>query len=593
MRIIGRVLMAGAVAAGTLVPAAFGFEVSGTVKDRVGKPVPNVRVTIAGDDLVPTTTTVFTTADGTFRAPKVNAAYDGNKIEISTFRIGFEEDARKLTADKNGNVILDAILRTKRNVADQVPASAWFPGKAGDRDLHITINECAGCHQLAAARVKTFASSLDGLSVADKAEAWKAMVQYMREQALEMGPSGHSEPRWGLTRESPDYKAAITPDGSFFRPQDEKIVVEFLSKKFPTSFETYTNYDEVKRLGAFGVNAKTVIEEFKLPSYGWTREVSIVPGSKFVWFLELDKDRLGRLDPSDGSVTWVDVPGKGPQGPHTLNADADGGLWAALEESYSIGRYDPKTDKWRIYPPPKGVKFAITHDTAFNSMRHVQPDFKGRIWLTLVGLNELWSVDIKTAAVERFRMPLPPDQDLFNVFLYGTVMEPSRKRVWFTQLHGFLGSFNVETETVETIVPFPYGAAPRRMAIEESGILWVPLYGDGQVVKFDTEARKILATYDMPDRGGASYSVTLDPKRKAIWIGTTNSDRIYRFDIETEKWRHYPLPRAEAFIRMLEIDHETGDLWTAYSNLPIGPRDPETYGKSWANNMIVRIHPGD
>ena len=97
----------------------------------------------------------------------------------------------------------------------------------------------------------------------------------------------------------------------------------------------------------------------------------------------------------------------------------------------------------------------------------------------------------------------------------------------------------------------------------------------------------------MPDRAGATYSVTLDPKRRAIWVGTTNSDRIYRFDIETARWRHYPLPRKEAFLRMIEIDHATGDIWTAYANLPVGPRDPEIHGIEGANNMVVRLVPGD
>ena len=112
-------------------------------------------------------------------------------------------------------------------------------------------------------------------------------------------------------------------------------------------------------------------------------------------------------------------------------------------------------------------------------------------------------------------------------------------------------------------------------------------------MKFDTKQGVEVARYDMPDRAGAAYSVTLDPKCHAIWVGTTNSGRIYRFDIDSERWRHYPLPRKEAFIRMIEIDHESGDIWTAYSNLPVGPRDPEKHGIAGANNMIVRLHPGD
>ena len=564
--------------------------VEGTVVDLHGTPVPYVRVTIAGAAIAPLTTTVFSVQDGKFSAQLKDA--DPDQIKIESFRIGWQETAREVT-QRTDTTQLKLTLQPLTNVADQVPASAWIPGKPGDRDFHILINECAGCHQLGAARVKRFAQSLAGQPVETRTAAWDAIVQYMRAQALRIGPSGDMHLRWGLTEESEDYKMATAPETSFFLPRDMERVVPYLAKHYPTSFDTYTDYNDIERLGEYGVTAQTVVEEYQLPTFGWTREVSIAPGSRKVWFLELDADRLGALDPTDGKVEWFDVPGEGPQGPHTLNADAEGNLWVPLEESYSIGRFNTQTHEWRVYPPPPGVKFAITHDTAINSKRQVQFDAHGRLWLTLVGINELWSVDVKTGEVKRFPMPLPEGEELFHVFIYGAAMDPSLKRVWWTQLHGFLGSFNVETEQVERIVPFPRGAAPRRMAIEDDGTLWVPLYGEGQLFKFDTKKGVELARYDMPDRAGASYSITLDSKRRAVWVGTTNSDRIYRFDIDTARWRHYPLPRKEAFLRMIEIDHETGDLWTTYANLPIGKRDPAIYGDEHANNMIVRLHPGD
>lgn len=566
------------------------LNVSGSVTDLAGRPIPFVQITVSGEGVFPATTSVFSVADGQFSTGSIDATQDVLKVDC--FRIGWEEAGRKVHV--NGDEVVYAFtLSPKINVADQVPSSAWIPGTPGDRKYHILINECAGCHQLGAERVKRFARALDGQPFAAKHAAWGAMVQYMRAEALRMGPAGQSELRWGLTEDSADYKTALSPPTSFFLPRDTDIIIPFLAEEFPTDFDTMTDYDDVGRLGEYGVTKDTVVEEFLLPTFGWTREVSIAAGSDLIWFLELDADRLGSLNTKDGSVDWYDVPGEGPQGPHTLNADSKGNLWVALEESYSIARFNTQSHEWRVYGPPDGVKFAITHDAALNSKRQVEPDAEGRIWLTLVGINELWSVHVDTGEVRRFKMPLPPGEEQFHVFIYGAAMDPDGKRIWWTQLHGFLGAFNTETETVERIVDFPQGAAPRRLAIEDDGTLWVPLYGEGQLVKFDTKKAVEVARYDMPDRAGATYSVTLDSKRRAIWVGTTNSDRIYRFDIDSERWRHYPLPRKEAFIRMIEIDHETGDIWTAYSNLPIGPRDPDKHGIEGANNMIVRLHPGD
>ena len=564
--------------------------ISGKVLDESGKPVPHVRITIEAPGMVPATVSVFSVTDGSFESPELNAKF--STVNVSGFRIGWEEVERMIEVDRTG-ARYQLNLRRIDNVAHQVPSSAWIPGEPGERRYHILINECAGCHQLGAARVKRFASALSGQPLAAREAAWDAMVQYMRMQALRMGPSGHTELRWGLTEQSPDYQAAISPPTSFFLPRDTEIITPFLAEAFPTEFDTMTGYDDIAELGEYGTTKNTVIEEFLLPTFGWTREVSVAPGSDKLWFLELDADRLGSLDTSSGEVAWFDVPGEGPQGPHTLNADAKGNLWVALEESYSMAYFNTTSKQWRIYPPPEGVKFAITHDAALNSKRQVEPDSEGRVWLTLVGINELWSVHVETGEVERFPMPLPDGEEQFHVFIYGAAMDPDGKRVWWTQLHGFLGAFNIETKSVERIVPFPRGAAPRRLAIEDDGTLWVPLYGEGQLVKFDTRTGVELKRYSMPDRAGASYSVTLDPKRRALWVGTTNSDRIYRFDIDTEKWRHYPLPRKEAFLRMIEIDHETGDIWTAYANLPIGPRDPAIHGIEGANNMVVRLRPGD
>ena len=570
--------------------AGWASRILGTVVDTEGSPIPFVRITISSPENATRTTSVFSTEDGSFSSPDLKFASESATLEA--FRIGWVESNRS-TEKKGKDSKVQFVMKAIKNVATQVPASAWIPGTPGERDYHTAIHECSNCHQLGAERVRRWSSGLQGIGTEQRTMAWEAMVQYMRSQAFAMGPVGNTQFRWGLSAQHPDYLAALVPETSFLVPRDMKLVVPLLGSKFPTNFDEYFDYNDIERLGEYGVTGETVIEEFALPSFGWTREVAVAPGADKVWFGELDGDRLGALDPKNGSIEWYEVPGEGPQGPHTINADSEGNLWIALEESYGLARFNTGSKEWRVYPPPPDVKFAITHDTAFNSKRQVEPDAEGRVWITLVGINELWSIHVETGEIERYPMPIPEDEQPFHVFLYGAAMEPNGKRVWWTQLHGYLGSFNIETKKVETVVPFPQGAAPRRMAIQDDGTLWVPLFGEGQLLKFDTARGKEVARYDLPDRAGASYSVTMDSRRNVVWVGTSNSDRIYRFDIAKESWKHYPLPRKEAYIRMIEVDPDTGDLWTSYSNLPVGKRDPKVFGSEAANNMIVRLHPGD
>ena len=151
------------------------------------------------------------------------------------------------------------------------------------------------------------------------------MVQFMRWATLRLGED--NELRWGLKEDSPYYEALLQPDTSLFAPRDMAIIVPNLAHAFPTSFDTLTGYDDLTRLGTYGADRDTTIEEFVLPTFGWTREIALAPGSPLVWFVETDKDRLGALDPATGAVQWFPIPLPGQQGPHTMNADALGNLW--------------------------------------------------------------------------------------------------------------------------------------------------------------------------------------------------------------------------------------------------------------------------
>ncbi len=601
--------------------SAAAVEVAGRVVDADGRGLPHVRIRLTDQDAVPYSTTVFTGADGRFRASYPRAS--ARRLGIDAFRIGWVERQRAAKRTAAG-LDLQLAMRRIANVAEQVPASAWLKGDPASLAYRMTTLHCSNCHQLGADRVRRFSAAMADQPVGDRSEAWvkraaddlaatspgktwkraadappahgrvagwEAIVQYMRLVTMQLGE--HRELRWGLTEGSPFYEALLQPETSLFSPRDMAIIVPNLARNFPVVFDTYTDYDDLERLGEYGADDRTVIEEFVLPTFGWTREVAVTPGSGKVWFVETDKDRLGALDPADGSVRWHPIPGTGRQGPHTMNSDAAGGVWVALEDSFHIGRFDPGTETWRLYPPPPGTVFGVTHDFAFNSDRHVEPDAQGRIWITDLGMNELWGLHVERGDIEKHRMPLVPGESHFHSLLYGAAIDARNNRVWWAQLYGYAGSFDTERKIAERVLPFERGDGPRRLAIQDDGTLWVPLFGSSQIVRIDGETGLETGRFQIPDPGAAPYGITFDKKRNALWAATSNSDRIYRFDIATERWRHYPLPRKETYIRMVEVDPQTGDVWTTYASLPVGRRDPRVFGTESANNMIVRLRPGD
>ena len=571
-------------------------QIQGTVKSAEGAPIPFVRIRISGLQSGPYSRTVFSTDKGSFTADVGSA--DPKKLDIDAFRIGWTE-AKRTAAPSEGGLSLALTFKPVKNVADQVPASAWLKGDTDSTAYHLATINCANCHQLGSERVRRFASTLNGMTEDKKAGAWSGMVQHMRYVTLYLGEQGNylgqeDKLRWGLKSGSPSYNALLQPETSLFSPHDLELIVPFMARHFPTTFDSYTGYKDTEKLGNYGVNADTVIDEFVLPTFGWTRELAITPGSDRVWFVETDKDRLGGLDPKDGSVEWYKIPANGPQAPHTMNPDASGNVWMTLEDSFSLGRFNTSTKSWRIYPPVVGKAFGVTHDFAYNSERYVTADSDGRIWIADMGTNEMWAVNVDSGETDSVKLPTIGGESTFHSLLYGTAIDAKHNRVWWSQIFGGLvGSIDTKTSRIDRIIPFARGDGPRRLAIQDDGTLWVPLFGSSEIVKVNGENGGVIARYRIPDRGSSPYGITMDNRRNAIWCATVNSDRIYRFDIKEERWTQYPMPRKEAYIRMIQVDKETGDVWTTYANMPPGKRDPKSFGTESANNMLVRLRPGN
>ena len=94
----------------------------------------------------------------------------------------------------------------------------------------------------------------------------------------------------------------------------------------------------------------------------------------------------------------------------------------------------------------------------------------------------------------------------------------------------------------------------------------------------------MIGVYDLPDTASAPYATTWDPVRRVVWIATSNGDVIYRFDPETKSFGVLPMPRAQAFLRMIDVDPRTGVLITSYANIVDVVQGPR---------MALIIEPGD
>lgn len=555
---------------------------TGAVTDLNGQPLAHVRLTIAAQPEAgrAAITTVFSGDDGRFDfPPDISATEKAPPIKAELLGYNMVSVTNGGGAPSETAVIMMPVA----NLAPGAPASAWFDNLPEGEGKQRTQLYCTGCHQFPSEKVKRFAEQAEAVAAARgdptakdewrrmvRYEAWRSMVKYMRAKSYEIFPD---ETTIDVTKIP--WKLVQAPEYALFNNHDEEVIAAYLADNLPRQFRNLSSFDE--RVPLIATN-RTVIREYQLPDSSLVREAVMVRGSPFIWGADVQKNQLLRLDPRTGEQKWYPVPRKGASGPHTIIGDDKGFVWISMLEGDILGRFDPRTESWKIWPlgptnaPPTKVfgDQAMVHDISFDTHQELAKDRHNYIWLTLIGTNRMARINPDTGQVDHYDAQQIEGRSGVNVSLYGTLLQSDGKCAWYSQLAGVVGCFNTETLRNEHIIEFSPGAGPRRMAIDDKDILWIPLYGAGQLVKYDTHTNKILKTYDLPDRASAPYTALWDRSRRLIWIGTTNNDALYAFDPRTETFKLLPLPRRQAYFRKLALDPGTDRLIASYGNIPTG-----------------------
>ncbi len=552
-------------AAVVLVWPAAALALEGEVLDAAGKPVAQAMVTLRPATLAlgNSSYTVFTDANGRYTLPG-----QAGGEQLSVRKLGYASQTVAPAAAAR------ITLQGTDNFAAEAPPSAWMP-RTGADDLARanTILQCTSCHQFPSQKVRDYSQMLDGKSEAEKQAAWKAMIDYMRVKFVQIGPDQSQYDPAQM-----DFSTILDPTQGSFDAHDEAQISAFLAKHLPTNFDQLKQYDYGAPLG---VNARTVMREIQLPQDAFVREVGLTPESPYLWGADLQHNRLLRVDPASGEQKPYPIPYQGPTGPHTIIDAPDGSFWVTMLEQGVVGRFDPETEQWKLFD--KFGKYEMAHDIAPNYKFQAMPDPKGRYWFTLIGSNRMASLDPETGEIFTVDTPRDDGESAMHSGLYSTVITRDGKRAWFSQLSGGIGAVNTETGKIDVYLPMPQGAGPRRMAIDDQDVLYVPMFGTGEILIYDSKTDKELGRVMMPDPNNASYSAVWDPWRRVVWLGTSNADVIYKFKPEDRSFEVFPMPSAMGYLRMITFDRRNGNLWTAYSNIPTGA----------GPSRFVMVDPGD
>jgi len=537
----------------------------GRVSDLNGAPLAQAMVTLTKSTGASgaTATTVFTNERGEFEF-----AADTPSGALSVRSLGYRQMEGQ-TPTGSGPVTI--LMRPAANQAGVAPASAYLKDFSTPAEREALVMACVACHQMPAPEVRDYAKLLDDTPQTQtfeaREQAWTAIVKQMNYvSAVEFGRAG-----------------GFVPSGeNVYSGGDPAPTAKLLVKALQGPLREVHGY----RYGApLIVTSHTTIREFEVPAPNAIREAVPFGNTDFLYAADVSSNRVIRIDTHSGTVKDFTIPGQELLGPHTLVPGA-GGVWATSFFPNVLMRLDPSTEQfklWRLNKPgghPVGV-----HDISFDADHRVVTDRHGRVWFSDIMNNSVGWLDPRSGKTGEFRIPPVPGRE-GNEQVYGLAMSPDRGHVWYCQLGiASFGSFNTETLKFDRHVEFESrNAGPRRMSMSDDGVLYLALYGAGQLAAYDTKSDRMLGIYDLPDRASAPYATTWDPLRKVVWIPTSNADVIYRFDPRTRGIGVLPLPRERGFLRMLHVDRNSGFLVTSYANIVAHVRGPR---------MALLIDPGD
>lgn len=562
-----------------ICPAGASTVFRGQVLDLKGNPVSGAMVSFAdkskqhGADYI----SIFTDGNGAFEVPGSFDGIDATHAPLTVRTLGYRQLHTQVAMQQGNNgrqtASLTILMQATLDDAAVAPASAWLSALSPNEKENL-VNSCVGCHEVPGPEVRNYAKLVASVAGADPVEvrrqSWTAIVKYMNFiSAEEFGRGVNSAP----------------PDANrVYAVNDGDTIAGILSRNLVGTMETLGPYSYGAPLA---VTPATVIREYVIPRPNAIREALQLGNPPRLFVVDVSSNRIFSVDVATGKQKILEVPTKLTMGPHSLHRGQDGSLWVTPFFPTVMAHLEPDTGTWETWPLKTLSGHAVgIHDLSFGYEHELLKDRHGRIWYSDITDNAVGYIDPDSGKVEVFHVPEIPGRPGKQAALYGLVMTSDRQHIWYSQVGiGSFGCFNVETLKFEASVQLPsINAGPRRLSISDRDILYVPLYGAGQLIEYDTRTRKQIGSYNLPDRASAPYAVTWDPVRRVVWIPTSNGDVIYRFDPATKKFGVIPMPRTQAFLRMVDVDPRTGVLITSYANIVENVHGPR---------MALIIDPGD
>ncbi|TKB00729.1 hypothetical protein E5672_18860 [Alteromonas portus] len=487
-----------------------------------------------------------------------------------------------LPLELNENTVAEQLIilekmESAQEVSDSLPASAHVTKlKLDDEETRgAVISQCNYCHQLGNSITR----------VPRNKDAWSMSIKRMEGYGAFITEEEHHKIK-DLLFDGFDGSPVEVIQTLDYSPELAQATIHEWLVATPMSFLHDTIVGENGNLYGIDEGSDTIYELDRV-----TDKVTLhkIPGTEDL--------------PEGGNFEGAQLPigiFTGHHGPHSGVQIDDGRMFFTAALSSVLISFHPDTKQWQLYPIPRGFlwrKGIYSHT--------IRKDKNNDVWFTVLGSNMVlkfdtdeeefteiklpsngflkWMTDMFMGTVLKIASNWPKEnyqialshhktldggRQIFN-WPYGIDIHPTDGGVWYAKLlDNKIGHIDPETlEITEYETPYK---GPRRMRFDKDGILWIPSFDEGVLMRFDPSTKQfeniqlpLLSKneYEVP------YALNVHEHTGDIWIAANNSDRVLRYIPKEERFISYPMPSRVVWFRDFEFTKD-GQVCTSNSNLP-------------------------
>lgn len=514
----------------------------GRVTAENGEALPLATVTVyRGDGLYLEST--YTGKDGSFR---LQTSLSG-KLALKIRSPGYADTRLGLEIPADGRIERDfglSRLGTDEEISQSLTGSSQFSRVrlADSKNQLFFQNDCLSCHQLGNAFTRRPRPRAAWAAIVDR------MLGFMN---IQPGEARELAARYtDLLATSFDGTVVVKQERHVYDPAHEAVTIrewKYPSAQIAHDAMVHSQDDLFYTVDQGNDNVyitdphTNITEIFTLPANGMP-----VGG------------RLGGLVGNTASASF-----SARHAPHSLQEGPDHRFYLTSSFANQIGILDPKTRDYEAYDVGHGA--AYPHTLRF--------DDRGRVWFTNINSDQVGRFDPRTKEMRVIDLPKTTNRPGFAGLLpYGIDVHPIDGSIWYSRLGAHkIGRIDPETLAFEEFDPPFYG--PRRLRFAADGTLWIPAFAEGRIARLDTltmEYKLYTIPRLTPDGIETPYALAVHPQTGDVWITANQSDRMFQFIPEEERFIAYPLPTRGHYLRDIFFSKE-GWVCGPSSPLPAGP----------------------